>query len=830
MHKKPAQSHLFTFLAFFLTLILAGCNLPAQVQKSLSTDGSGELSQSQPAMLTFQVTIPTPLASGDSIYLTLLDEVTGLAFNQHKYILHADNATHYSVSLPFDVGKVIKYRYSRQGESSVDEHLTNDLPVRYRIYHVEGPGAVHDVISRWTDTVYQGPTGRIMGKVTDKTTGKPVSNILVAAGGEQAFSLADGSFLLEGLPPATHNLVFYALDGMYDIFQQGAVVAADATTPVSVELQPARLVTVIFTVKVPADTPADAPIRMAGNLSQLGNTFADLSGGVSMLASRMPTLGKLADGRYMITLTLPAGAYLEYKYTLGDGLWSAEDTSEGGYRLRQMIVPDREASQEDVVDTWVQPEARLMRFDVKVPENTPKDESVSIQFNPGFGWLEPLPMWPVPGTLGQPVWRFYLAGPFFNRSSLRYRYCRQAQCGIADDAATIGVDPTGRVLDLTTQPSPVTDEVLSWAWFNGPPSPPNVPGVQIIPRNPGFIAGAAIQPAYQPSWNALLPTAVQDIQQLGVNWVILTPTWTFTNNTPPILEPSPAQDMLWPDLLGSIATAQSANLSVGLFPTPHFPDSASQWWLSAKRDYPWWVSFFERYSSFILNNADAASTTNANALILGGDWLQPALPGGILVDGSESGVPQDSEARWRELIAQVRARYTGTLAWALTYPDGVRNPPPFLDAVDQVYILWSAPLAIQPGTALGDMQAQAAATLDQEILPFQQAVGKPIILAIAYPSIDRAATGCIAVQGGGCLDYALLAPPNTDISALNLDLQTQADAYNAVLSAINERDWISGYVTIGYYPPAEMQDKSLSIHGKPAGGVLWYWSQKFLGH
>jgi hypothetical protein len=127
------------------------------------------------------------------------------------------------------------------------------------------------------------------------------------------------------------------------------------------------------------------------------------------------------------------------------------------------------------------------------------------------------------------------------------------------------------------------------------------------------------------------------------------------------------------------------------------------------------------------------------------------------------------------------------------------------------------------------MQAQAASILDQQIQPFQQQVGKPVVILISYPSIDWGATGCIATQGGGCLDYSLLSPSHPDIPELSLSLEEQANAYNAVLSTINERSWVSGYISMGYYPPAVLQDKSTSIHGKPAAGILWYWSQIFLG-
>jgi hypothetical protein len=60
-------------------------------------------------------------------------------------------------------------------------------------------------------------------------------------------------------------------------------------------------------------------------------------------------------------------------------------------------------------------------------------------------------------------------------------------------------------------------------------------------------------------------------------------------------------------------------------------------------------------------------------------------------------------------------------------------------------------------------------------------------------------------------------------------LQAQADIYQALLMAVNERPWIGGFISRGYYPPVVVQDASASIHGKPAADVLWYWYPRFLG-
>ena len=262
---------------------------------------------------------------------------------------------------------------------------------------------------------------------------------------------------------------------------------------------------------------------------------------------------------------------------------------------------------------------------------------------------------------------------------------------------------------------------------------------KLLQERKDFIAGVEFQSNYHPSWGPLFSQAIDDVQRLDVNILLFSPTWTFTNESPPILEPLASQDILWPDLTNIVNQAQEIGLSTGIYPVPHFSIHEDLWWQNANRDFPWWVSFFERYSNFILQHASLASSTKSSVLVIGGDWINPALPDGLLSDGSPSNVPQDAEARWRELIEQVRERYSGKIAWALPYSVGMANPPPFLDAVDQIYILWSAPLGSQPNTSVEDMKAQANSILSQEIFPFQQRIGKPVLIAISYPSVEGGA-------------------------------------------------------------------------------------------
>jgi hypothetical protein len=281
------------------------------------------------ALVTFRVTLQEPLQPGDSLFLTELDEVTGLAFNANQHLMEADDATNYNITLQIPVGSVFKYRYSRQGNFLSQEHQSDGRPVRYRLYFVTGPGEINDFVTRWTDTTFTNPTGRITGRVLDSNTGEPIPDIMLSAGGTQAFTLSDGTYLLEGLPPGIHNLIAYSIDGSYRTFQQGALILAHSTTPADLTLARAPLVNVVFSVIVPRGTPLGAPIRLIGNLRQLGNTYADLSGGVSTLAVLAPVLSPQSDGHYSLNINLPVGADIRYKYSLGDGLWNAERSSDG---------------------------------------------------------------------------------------------------------------------------------------------------------------------------------------------------------------------------------------------------------------------------------------------------------------------------------------------------------------------------------------------------------------------------------------------------------------------------------------------------------------------
>ncbi|HTX91324.1 MAG TPA: carboxypeptidase regulatory-like domain-containing protein [Anaerolineales bacterium] len=763
------------------------------------------------AAITFTVAIPSPLPAGEVLNLSVLDEVTGLGLNPVNYVMQGMDTLHYTVTIPFAMNSVVKYRYTRQGTLPTPEDDWTEKQVRYRMYAVTGPGSVNDVVSSWADSLFNSPFGRISGRILDSSNNSPLPNILIAVGGQQILTDSNGRFNVEGLPAGTHNLVAYAIDGAYQVAQQGARVDVGKTTQVDLSLAPATMVSVTFTVSVPPNTIKNVPIRLAGNLYQLGNTFSDLQGGLATVATRMPLLTPQADGRYSLTINLPAGADIRYKYTLGDGFWNAEHGVDGSFIVRQLIVPPSPSPLQiqDAIQTWQAGASSPILFELSVPSNTPVSDIPSIQFNP-YGWTEPIPMW----SRGNNQWVYQLYSPLNMLGDFEYRFCRNDQCGVADDAVT-APGQRGRPVSSSLTPQDLQDTVDTWTWFQ-PPGNNSLVGFPVTPRGAGFWAGVEFLPQGDPTWQSWNPLAIQNVQGLYANWLVLRPTWTVSRTSPFVFAPVPGSDALWSDDLDTIGRARAANLNVALFPVPNLPADPAAWWTSSPRSPDWWGAWFDRYAAFAAYHADLAAKSGAQALILGGDWLSPALPGGTLSDGSSSGVPADAETRWQTILADVRSRFKGQVLWAVTYPGGLQSVPDFVSSLDGAYVLWNAPLT---GSSVDQLHASIGQLLDTDIQPFQKTLNKPVILALAYASANGSANAAIPAK-------TLFAPGD---SQNPINLQAQTDIYQAFMAAVNERAWVGGVVSRGYYPPVELSDASASVHAKPAADVLWYWFPRFLG-
>jgi hypothetical protein len=815
-------------LTLALGLLLPSCSLPPSPS---SFAGPSPYPVPQPtgmpsAMVTFTVHPPADDTPDDAgLMLVLLDEVTGLAYNRQPVPMVRQPDGSWQASITPAVGSLLRYRYARSNPSAVDEVAADGTPVRLRQALISGPMQLDDYVAAWAGNSYQGPTGRIVGHITGAGSGQPLAEMLVSAGGRLTFTDGEGAFRLDGLMPGLHTLTVASTDGAYHTVQQGAVIAADSATPADLAMQPAKAVQATFEVVLPSDTVSGTPVRVAGNIRQFGNVFADLQGGVSLATGRMPAMVMVDPTHYLMISTLYAGTDLVYKYTLGDGLWNAERNPQGYFNLRRLIVPDHDLVIEDTVSTWHSPSRGSLTFHVTVPADTPPSDSVSLQLNP-FTWFVPVPMW----RTSDNEWGYELHGPLDFAGNLAYRFCRNQQCGAADDADTAGPDAPGLNVTLSQAAQDLQAQVKAWQWWAAPTSETTVVAPQIEPR-PGFLAGIAFDPDYHPSWSGLQAGALADIAGGGANAVILAPRWTAANSLGlPILSFDPARSPFGDELRGDISEAHSQHLSVTLRPVLATPDSSlPRWWADAQRDATWWSVWFERYREFLLTEARLAGETGVERMIIDGTQLAPAFPGGSLQDGSPSMVPADAEVRWRGILTDVRSLFPGKLDLALDFGQQLQMPPAFIDAFDEVVIDWHAPIGSGSSPAVSDMQIEAGRLMDSTLSGNPALAGKPVILNVEYLSVTGSASGCPSAPDQSCRPAQAFAQGAAVDPDLKVDLPGQAAAYNAMLLEATTRQNIIGFFSSGYNPAAALQDKSASVNGKPARDVLWYWYPRLTG-
>jgi len=808
-------------------VLLGGCGLlPALPgQATPAPTSAGGLAPPASVPLRFSLIPPQGTPEAAQISLVLLDEVTGLPYNPVLVPMERLGDGRWQVQITAPLGSLLRYRYTRIAPGAADESTTLGEPVLYRVAHVEGPVQIDDVAAAWADAPYTGPTGRILGVLADATDGHPLAEMLVSAAGMTTFSAGDGSFRLEGLPPGQHMLCAFSPDGSYQTVQQGAVVAADSTTPANLAMQPAARVQLAFEVTLPADTLPGAPIRVAGNLRQFGSVFAELPGGLLTTTGSMPTLTAVDATHAILVTSLYAGADLRYKYTLGDGLWNAERTAQGLFVTRQLIVPEQDVILQDEIVSWQAGDGGAIVFTASVPDDTPPDDLVSIQFNP-FAWFDPLPMWRV----GSGEWFYRLTGPLSFGDSLGYRFCRNQACGGADDVETAGPNAVGLRVTPAEVDQDLRHDVRAWQWWSGPAAETAVAAPEIIAR-PGFEAGVELTTAFPSAMFPSSTAAMQSLADMGANAVTFAPGWSLRQNAPlPGLSFDARYGPYLADLQAAVDAAHRFGLRANIHAVLRSPRmDLADWWSTAPRDGDWWTVWFESYRAMVLTYARAAAQAGAEKLILGGPDIRPALPGGTLANGAASGAPADAEARWRDLLRSVREVYPGRLAFEIELGADLQTPPAFLDQVDEVHVYWHAPLGSGADLSLAEMQVQAARLLDLSLLTSPRLAARPIVLNVEYLSVDGGARGCPAGPSGECLPAAAFELGRDPNPALPVDLVEQAAALNAVIAEAVSRSGVSGFYVRGYNPIVALQDKSASVFGKPAAGVLSYWYPRVTG-
>lgn len=812
------RSSIKQFIFLIVIFSLSGCSVfqnTVEPDNSSSSESTIQYHQNVPyAEVRFFLQIPDPVE--EDIVFEIVDDVTGIEFNPTRYSMEKINDKSYQITFPAKLGSTVKYRYFRNGGLPIYETDYQNNPISYRVAYVNTASEFSDILTNWSDQIYSYEYGKLQGQVINSVSKSPIPNAFVVVGGRHTFTNSQGFFTINLLPPGKHNLVVLSTDGEYQIFQQETIIGEGLTTPASIEIAPSNFVNLTFVVHQPQLINNESIVRIVGNTFQTGNIFTEVYNGENVIASRAPILSQLPDGSSTITLSLPVGFEFVYKYTLGSGFWNAELTSDGNFNTRHIIVPENDTLITDVIDNWVGPGTAPSYFKVSVPENTPENDIVSIQFSP-FGWSSPIPM----TKIGTNIWSYTLYGPLNMVGNVNYRFCRNDACGTADDSFSAGNSVSGYSFEPGTETLVLENTIESWINWTSKTTPTAIIAPEIKDRGPEFITGIQFNSNNGIFDPVYAPQAVQNLKDLGANSLILPVEWTMQSLNPLIMSPLPADNLLWKDLVKIINFAQKSGLNVILTPVMVIDKLPVTQYMQADLPGDWVDKFGSSYEEFLRYTVDLASFMNISEIIL------PSESYAFSKTDNYSEIKNMIISHSAASLETFKQSYSGKFILSI---QDVNNLPAeeFLSSYDGFIVKsdWNL------GTISNDNSGLTSSYknyLDEVVVKLYESTSKPVYLDIEFPSAIGAESGCVSF-GEECLDFDLLNLAGTELrSSIMVDLLVQVDLYQAALTAINDTSWVQGVVSNGFNDIVALQDASSSVRGKPSADVLWYWFPRMTG-
>lgn len=803
----------FFTLAVILSFLLTSCSQFSQEIPFENINEKVDQYHQDLPYTEYKITLLVPKPIQNEIIFEMVDDITGIELNPTRYVMEKVDDNHYQLILPVQIPSLIKYRFYKNDGLPVYETDSDNQIIEYRVAYVISPGEINNQLTNWADEQYAHSYGRVSGQAINSETNSPIPNALVVVGGEHTYTNSMGNFVVENLPPGKHNLTLISTDGEYQPFQQEAIIAEGLTTPAFVGMKAAAFVNITFVVIPPAETPEKAPLRILGNTYQLGNVFGNIYNGTSIAPARAPKLTALSDGSYSISMSLPSGLDLRYKYSLGDGFWNAELNSENNFVVRKVVVPDKDTIITDVIKSWTASDTQPVEFIVNIPENTPDTDKISIQFN-SFGWSPPIQMW----QENDFQWTYQLFGPYHLVSKVDYRICRNDACGSADDASA---PVNGYSFDTTSLPEQLNVKVTQWKGWNQETETPSLTAPQINVRGENFIAGFSFSDNYNVNTPIYVESAYKNILGVNGNTIVIPVKWTLQSLNPVIFTPVTGQNPLWKDLVLMIQKAQKQDLKIWLSPEIEMSPIAVKQFVQEDLATNWQQNFSTLYSEFIIYSADLANYMNIEGVIYPTDVLH------LYKFQNYATLSEMVTSTTLSNIDNIKNRFPNKIFISLNGSQLSDNT--ILSAVDG-FVIEPQLDFVESEYVAENYESTFASYLENEIFATYSEYDKQILIGLNFPSVKGVERGCIMAEEV-CYDFDIINKLDSNIVAksFEVDLINQVNLYHAAFNAINEAEWIDGVISQEYNPQVAIMDISSSVRGKPANGVFWYWFPRMLG-
>ena len=301
--------------------------------------------------------------------------------------------------------------------------------------------------------------------------------------------------------------------------------------------------------------------------------------------------------------------------------------------------------------------------------------------------------------------------------------------------------------------------------------------------------------------------AFERLANLGVDWISQTPFgWQQSPDDPHVVLRTSGRVWFGESDEGLIDAATRARKhGIRTMLKPHL-------WIRDRSDGRWrgtigfatedeWRTWWGGYRGLVLHYAELAALNGMEAFCIGTELRSTVLA---------------HPERWRSLIADVRGIYTGQLTysanWYLEFEE-----VPFWDALDAIGIQVYFPLSdsLDGEVTVASLQTAWEPHL-KRIASVQERTGKPVIFTeVGYRSTSDAT-----------------AKPWAWRSDAPVDLDLQANAYEAMFQVFWNRTWFGGAYIWKWYPEGSMRSgkrrasrrqRDFTPQGKPAEAVLARW-------
>jgi len=300
-----------------------------------------------------------------------------------------------------------------------------------------------------------------------------------------------------------------------------------------------------------------------------------------------------------------------------------------------------------------------------------------------------------------------------------------------------------------------------------------------------FVRGVALGLfASDPDWD--YGPLIEEIRGRGATDVLMVVNAYQSDRFASDIAPRPGRSPSQATVARTLDQVRNAGMRAALMPVVRLLTRGPHDWRGVIAPADGLDAWFASYRRFVLPLARLAQSGGA----------------GRFVVGSELGSLEPYQGRWRALISDLRADFSGTLSYSANWDR--TDEVEFWDALDEVGLTAYFPLHDGDAPPSQEALSRAWRSPRAEIDALRRRVGKPVLVTeVGYPSRSSAA-----------------GEPWNDRSGARADLGLQQRLYESFCDAFAQTPSISGFYVWNWFGFGGPRDLGYTPRGKPAANEL----------